>query len=38
MLVEIVRALFDILFDRQFQQKWSRLLEYFEFLSDIGID
>ena len=38
MLVDILRKIFGILKDRQFQQKWNKLKEYFEALSDIGID
>ena len=36
MVIEVVRILFGILTDRQFQQKWNRFLEYLELLCDIG--
>lgn len=32
MIIEVVRTLFGILTDRQFQQKWNRFLEYLELL------
>lgn len=35
---EVTGFLFDVLKSRKFQAKWSYLREYFEMLSDIGID
>ena len=36
--LDIVKCLFEVMKKRQFQSKWNRLQEYFEMLSDIGID
>ena len=36
MVTEVMRTLFGILPDRQFQQKWNRFLEYLELLQDVG--